>query len=69
MHSREDVRHLAFGLGTHFCVGATLGRMEAHAAIGELLRRFPRLEPAYDEPAWSDNMTIRGPTTLPVRVG
>ena len=66
--ARDNVRHLAFGLGTHYCVGATLGRMEAHAALAELLRRCSRIEPAYDQPAWADNITIRGPTTLPVKI-
>jgi cytochrome P450 len=65
---RRDVRHLAFGLGPHFCVGAALGRMEAHAAFSELLRRFPRMERAYEEPSWTDNVTIRGLSTLPVRI-
>jgi cytochrome P450 len=64
--TRKDVRHLAFGLGAHYCVGAALGRMEAHAAFAELLRRFPRVQPAYEQPAWHDNVTIRGLATLPV---
>jgi cytochrome P450 len=65
---RKDVRHLAFGLGAHYCVGAALGRMEAHAAFAELIGRFPRMQPAYDEPSWHDNVTIRGLATLPVRI-
>lgn len=65
---RKDVRHFALGLGAHYCVGAALGRMEAHAALAELVRRFPLMERAYEEPAWHDNVTIRGPATLPVRI-
>ncbi len=65
---RRDVRHLAFGLGPHFCVGAARGRISVHAAFTELLRRFPRMERAYEEPSWNDNVTIRGLATLPVRI-
>ena len=40
---REDLRHLAFGHGIHFCLGAPLARMEGQLALGALLRRFPEL--------------------------
>jgi cytochrome P450 len=67
--ARTDVRHLGLGMGAHYCVGAALGRMEAQAALSELLRRFPHIRAAYDEPAWTDNVTIRGVSMLPVDVG
>jgi cytochrome P450 len=41
--TRTPNRHLSFGHGIHFCLGAGLGRMEARIAIGALLRRFPDL--------------------------
>jgi cytochrome P450 len=41
---RPDSRHVAFGLGPHFCLGAALTRREATIALGTLLRRFPDLE-------------------------
>ncbi len=66
--ARKDNRHLAFGLGNHFCLGAALGRMEARLAVGELLRRFPDLAPGGEAPAWIDNLTIRGLERLPVRL-
>jgi cytochrome P450 len=43
---REPNRHLAFGFGIHTCAGNSLARMEAEVAIGKLVRRFSRIEPA-----------------------
>lgn len=43
---RQPNRHLAFGTGIHACAGMSLARMEAQVAIGRLLRRFGRIEPA-----------------------
>jgi ABC-type nitrate/sulfonate/bicarbonate transport system permease component len=58
---------LFFGLGTHFCPGAPLARMEARAAIPALLARCPRLELA-GEPVWQRTLILRGLERLPVRV-
>jgi cytochrome P450 len=66
--TRGEVRHLAFGHGTHFCLGAALARLEARHAIGALVRRFPRLCPAGEGLAWGDNTILRGPRSLPVLV-
>jgi hypothetical protein len=67
--ARRDNKHLAFGIGTHYCVGAALGRMEAEIAIGTLLRRFPSMRAA-PEPAQRLRLaTIRGFRTLPVLLG
>ena len=41
---RSPNRHLGFGVGIHFCVGAPLARLEARIAIGQLLEHFPKLE-------------------------
>jgi cytochrome P450 len=41
---RSPNRHLGFGVGIHFCVGAPLARLEARIAIGKLLERLPKLE-------------------------
>ena len=43
---RAPNRHLAFGTGIHVCAGMSLARMEAQVAIGRLLQRFSRIEPA-----------------------
>jgi cytochrome P450 len=65
---RAPNRHVAFGGGIHFCLGAPLARMEAQAALTALLRRFPGLAPGTSPPAWRDTVTLRGLATLPVRL-
>lgn len=58
--------HVSFGAGSHFCLGNALARLEAQAALPKLVRRFPRMEPAYSVPSWMHRMTLRGVDTLPV---
>lgn len=62
---RSSIRHLAFGLGAHFCLGAPLARLEAAVALSAAARRFPaaRLE---SEPQYKPNVTLRGMAQLPV---
>lgn len=64
--TRTPVQHLTFGFGTHFCIGATLARMEAAVALGSLLRHFPRLRLESDEPRWEKRSLFRGLETLPI---
>jgi cytochrome P450 len=52
-------RHLAFAAGIHYCLGASLAKLEAEVAITSLIRRFESIELA-DEPHWRDRLTIRG---------
>ncbi|MGC0423587.1 cytochrome P450 [Embleya sp. AB8] len=61
-------RHLSFGIGRHFCVGAQLARTEMRIALRELTRRFPaaRLAVPAEELRWRDGSLMRGPVTLPV---
>jgi cytochrome P450 len=59
-------QHLSFGSGIHHCLGAALARLEGAEAIGALVRRFPRLELATDQPAWNGRVVLRGVDTLPV---
>jgi cytochrome P450 len=61
-------RHIGFGQGVHFCLGAPLARVEAQVAIPAMLRRFAKLELMVDEPEYRENFTLRGLATLPVRV-
>ena len=60
--------HLAFGLGTHACPGAQLARIEARAAIGALLERFPRIRLGAAPPVRRRTAVLRGLERLPVRV-
>ena len=57
--------HLAFAAGIHYCLGASLAKLEGSVAIGSLIRRFPDLELA-GEPHWRDRLTIRGVDRLPL---
>lgn len=68
---REPNRHLAFGLGGHFCVGAPLARMEGRIAIDTLLRRLPTLHLARaDAPLrWRSGLVLRGLESLAVATG
>ncbi len=52
--------HLSFGLGTHFCLGAQLTRLEARIAIPALLRRFPNIRLADDRAYWRKTAVLRG---------
>lgn len=65
---RADNRHLSFGFGRHFCLGAALGRLEGQIALRKLFERFPelRLDPE-QPPRWIDNLTVRGLERLPLR--
>lgn len=65
--SRSPNRHLAFGGGPHFCLGAALARLEAQLAFGTMLRRLPDMELVTVAPTYRDHFVIRGVTEL--RVG
>jgi pimeloyl-[acyl-carrier protein] synthase len=64
--ARKDNRHIAFGFGIHFCLGAPLARIEGQVAIGTLLRRMPTLKLVSDTPEWRESSVLRGLKTLPV---
>ncbi|MGW0160021.1 cytochrome P450 [Mycobacterium sp. NPDC003323] len=65
--SRETTRHLSFGMGPHFCLGAPLARLEARMALSKLTARFPSAKPAA-EPVYKPNVTLRGLASLSVAV-
>jgi cytochrome P450 len=64
--TRADNRHIAFGMGIHFCLGAPLARMEGQIAINTLLARLPKLALATDKPQFRQSLTLRGLQVLPV---
>lgn len=64
---RETTRHLAFGLGIHFCLGAALARLEGEVALRELFRHpVTLLDPA---PEYKENLVLRGLAELPIAIG
>jgi hypothetical protein len=65
---RADNRHIAFGFGIHFCLGAPLARVEGQLALGTLLRRAPRLRLADEALEWRESSTLRGLKALPVEL-
>jgi cytochrome P450 len=64
--TRADNRHIAFGMGIHFCLGAPLARLEGQIAINTLLARLPRLALATDRPQFRQSLTLRGLQALPL---
>lgn len=67
--TRVTHKHVAFGLGHHFCIGAPLARLETHIALESLLKRWPDLRLVDPSPKYSENFNLRGLTTLPVASG
>jgi cytochrome P450 PksS len=69
--TRDPNKHLSFGLGTHFCLGASLARLEGQIAINTLLRRLPdlRLAATPGGRRWRPGLILRGLETLPVEFG
>jgi cytochrome P450 len=64
---RPDNRHLTFGHGAHFCLGAPLARLEAQIAFPRVFERLAGLELAAETFEWKDSMVLRGMKRLPVR--
>jgi cytochrome P450 len=66
--AREPNRHLAFGMGVHYCLGAPLARLEGQIAINTLLRRVPdlRLAVPVDRLRWRPGLVLHGLKALPV---
>lgn len=64
--TRAAHKHVAFGQGHHFCVGAPLARLEAQIAFRTMLQRFPNLRLATDKVEYQENFNLHGPRALPV---
>jgi cytochrome P450 PksS len=68
--TRRPNKHVAFGAGIHFCLGAPLARLEARIAFRVLLERFPHLRLAVrpEQVQWRSSVALRGLKSLPVRL-
>jgi len=66
--TRQNNRHLSFGMGTHYCLGAPLARLEGQIAITALLRHMSKLRLAvpYNQIRWRPGLVLRGVKALPV---
>lgn len=66
---RQPNHHLAFGFGTHFCLGASLARLELKEMFTKVLRRLPDIEMAVpqDQLPWRNSNFITGVESMPVR--
>ena len=64
--TRNEGRHLNFGLGIHFCIGASLVRLEAEIAFLTILRRFPNVQLTTERLDWQEHPIFRGLKSLPV---
>jgi cytochrome P450 len=67
--TRKENKHIAFGKGIHFCLGAPLARLEGQIAFNTLLRRLPNLSLDGDpkDLVWRPNLLLHGLSSLPVK--
>ena len=63
---RQIERHVAFGYGVHFCLGASLARLEARVALEEVLKRFTEWQVDWEHAVQAHTSTVRGWERLPV---
>jgi cytochrome P450 len=66
---RESHQHMTFGVGTHFCMGNSLARLEGRIALEEVLTRFPEWQVDYDSAVMSRTTAVRGWESMPTIVG
>ncbi|MCA0454355.1 MAG: cytochrome P450 [Chloroflexi bacterium] len=68
--TRTPNKHLAFGLGIHYCLGAPLARMEGKIGLQRLITRFPNMQLGVkpDAVQWRTSMAVRGLKALPIVV-
>ncbi len=66
--TRDIDRHLSLGFGIHFCLGASLARMEGRVVLEETLRRFPTWDLEEDGLEMIHTSTVRGYSHVPIRL-
>jgi cytochrome P450 len=66
---REPRQHLTFSVGTHYCLGSALARLEGRIALEEILKRFPDWDVDLTEAKLSPTSTVRGWESMPAFVG
>jgi len=66
---REPRQHLTFSVGTHYCLGSALARLEGRIALEEILRRFPEWDVDLTDAKISPTSTVRGWETMPAVLG
>jgi cytochrome P450 len=62
---REQRQHLAFSVGTHYCLGSALARLEGRVALEEILKRFPEWDVDMTNASLSPTSTVRGWDSMP----
>jgi cytochrome P450 PksS len=67
---RSPNRHVAFGMGIHYCLGAPLARLEGRIALQTLVQRYPNMQLAipFDAVKWRNSVGVRGLQSLPLRL-
>jgi cytochrome P450 len=65
---RADAQHLTFGYGLHFCLGASLARLEGRVALDEILNRWPEWDIDYDDIKLAPTSTVRGWERMPLLI-
>ena len=66
---REPHQHLTFSVGTHYCLGSALARLEGRIALEEILKRFPEWDVDLTDAKLSPTSTVRGWETMPAVIG
>ncbi len=66
---RAPRQHLSFSVGTHYCLGSALARLEGRIALEEILKRFPEWQVDLSRAALSPTSTVRGWDTMPAVIG
>ncbi len=63
---RPDITHLTFGFGLHFCLGASLARLQGRVALEEMLNRWPEWDVDYEGMKLAPTTTVRGWDHMPI---